>query len=314
MGLGYSFDIVDGLAPRFQIIPFTYAEQDQWYNPYDGNTYNIPDQLNLVNTPKFVGIDSEYFFRKFTEYQKERSYSIGVDVGITGIVSVAFSHAQGKMEYEMRDLHKAASLVKRDFSLYQLSLWPDEGPNKHFKRAVDALPADYQADAYIAFIQTWGTHYVDVIGLGGSFNISTFINENLVNKKSESWTKNEISISLTYQFISLGLKYANAQNNKKNDEEFLKNAEVKMGAIGGNVLLLESKNYNAWVDSIASNPGPMKFHAAEISQCIIALGGSYSTKQANVKRAVKEYIAKQASRGRHLNDVTFNGVPVEISF
>jgi hypothetical protein len=314
MGLGYSFDIIYGLPPKFQIIPWTYTYGDQWYNPYDLTTYLIPDQLNIVNNPRFVGIDSEYFFRQFREYQISKSQSFGISLGITGIAQVAFSQEKGQMQYNMRDLIKAASLVKRDFSLYQLSIWPGEIPNRHFKRAIDALPAAYDADAYTTFVATWGTHYVDVIGLGASFNISTFINQDIINKKTESWVKNEISISLTYKFISLGLKYANAQNGKTSSEDFLKNADVKTGAIGGNPLLIESQNYQAWVASIAGNPGPMKFHASDMAQMVLAV--SNRDKANNVKRAIAEYIASAAAGGprRILETPAVNGVPIEFEF
>jgi len=312
MGLGYSFDIIEGLPPRFQLVPWTYAYSDQWYNPYDKTTYLIPDQLNIVNNPRFQGIDSEYFFRQFREWQKQKATSFGINVGIANIVNVAFEHAKGQMEYNMRDLTKAASLVKRDFNLYQLSIWPGEVPNRHFKRAIDALPAAYDRNAYLTFVLQWGTHYIDVIGLGGTFNISTFITQDIINRKTESWVKNEISISLTYKFISLGLKYANAQSGKTNSEDFLKNADVKTGAVGGNILLIESRNYQEWVNSIADNPGPMKYHAQDISQMVLAV--SNRSKADNVKRAVGEYIAAGGNPSRRLQDVNVNGIPVEFDF
>jgi len=315
MGLGYSFDIIEGLPPRFQLVPWTYSYADQWYNPFDSTTYSIPDQLNIVGNPRFSGIDSEYFFRQFREYQTQKATSYGISLGITGIASVAFDRAKGQMEYNMRDLNKAASLVKRDFNLYQLSIWPGEIPNRHFKRGIDALPAAYDAEAYGTFVQTWGTHYIDVLGLGASFNISTFVTQDIINRKTENWVKNEISISLTYKFISLGLKYANAKSDKSNSEDFLKNAEVKTGAIGGNPLLIEARNYQEWVASIASNPGPMKFHASDIS--LIALAVSNRDKANNIKRAVAEYIAAAAAaKGpRSLNEApTINGIPIEYDY
>jgi len=314
MGIGYSFDIIEGLPPKFPLMAFTYVYSDQWYNPYDKPNYLIPDQLNIVNNPRFVGIDSEYFFRQFREYQKSKVTSYGISLGITGIATVAFDHAKGQMEYNMRDLSKAASLVKRDFTLYQLSVWPGEIPNRAFKRSVDALPAAYDAGAYISFVQIWGTHYIDVLSLGASFNISTFITQDIINRKTESWVKNEISISLTYKFISLGLKYANAQSGKTNSEDFLKNADVKTGAIGGNPLLIEARNYQEWVASIADNPGPMKYHANDIS--VAALSITTRDKAANIKRAVYEYIANAAAgRGRRLNEeYNVNGIPVELDY
>jgi len=312
MGLGYSFDIIEGLPPRFQLVPWTYIYADQWFNAYDKTTYYIPDQLNIAGNPRFTGIDSEYFFRQFREYQKQKATSFGINIGIANIINVAFEHAKGQMEYYMRDLTKAASLVKRDFNLYQLSIWPGELPNRHFKRAVDALPASYDRDAYVTFIAVWGTHFIDVLGLGATFNISTFINQDIINKKSESWVKNEISISLTYKFISLGLKYANSQAGKTNSEDFLKNAEVKTGAVGGNPLLIEALNYQAWVASIADNPGPMKYHASDISQMVLAI--SNKGKADNVKRAVAEYIAAGGNVRRNLQDANINGIPVEFDF
>jgi len=96
---------------------------------------------------------------------------------------------------------------------------------------------------------------------------------------------------------------------------FLKNAEVKTGAIGGNPLLIEARNYQEWVASIASNPGPMKFHASDIS--LIALAVSNRDKANNIKRAVAEYIAAAAAaKGpRSLNEApTINGIPIEYDY
>jgi len=185
-------------------------------------------------------------------------------------------------------------------------------PNRHFKRAVDRLSDVYDAEEYVAFVRTWGTHVLVAVNLGASFNITSFLNENLVNTKSDSWVKNEVSISLTYKFLELGLKYGNSQADKKNAEEFLKNAEVRTGAVGGNILLIETKNYNAWVDSIAYNPGPVKYSTAEIGD--VAREVSSKTKGDFIKRATREYIARAANGRRLLENLNVGGaiVPVDI--
>lgn len=300
---GRGFDPAYGES-RQSIVGFKYtggfdANFNQWTQPETGQTFDIPDCVNIYAIPGRVEAMQRHTVTDFKQYM---NWTTSVDTEHTIAIFYndfrASAHAQ---VYEMLQDNSTTLVLNRQYGTYYkidicepqtLKAQLAPGGNQSgtsFARDQALLPADRSTPenkhAYNDFLAKYGTHVTQSVILG--MDLITFVAaaSTSVTEIGASFGA-QASAALAYFVIGMNMNIEAGGEAKFNFSTKFKDS-VTFGAVayGGNPTALATGDYGSWADSVAFNP--VGFDS-----------GAFST-----FKNVSEYIADDA-KAKHVQEAT----------
>ncbi|XP_059199682.1 perforin-1-like [Centropristis striata] len=192
------------------------------------------------------------------------------------------------------------------FYSYRMATKPPLSPE--FKSDVSSLPSYSQKTetAFLNLIDTYGTHYIQQVSLGGQIKAITSVRtcQASLSGLTETDVKDCLTVEASYSFSSVSVKAmaAHCQAEKKklgHDQSFSstfseRNTKVIGGQINDADVLFQGQSnpsvYNNWLVSLKTTPDVVKYNLKPIHTIL----PSGHPAQAGLKEVVEKYIAKNA--------------------
>ncbi|XP_051241424.1 perforin-1-like [Dicentrarchus labrax] len=185
-----------------------------------------------------------------------------------------------------------------------------EPPLSHkFESAVNSLPSDSQKaeQLYHSLVDTYGTHYITQVSLGGEIKTITSIKtcQASMNGLSATEVSDCLSVEASASFASTAsikamYEHCQAKKKKLGSNQSFSSAfnERSTEVIGGNInnadILFEGQSdpsvYNIWLDSLKNIPDVVRYDIKPL-HTILPSGHPAS---AGLKQEVEKYIKKNA--------------------
>lgn len=295
-GIARGYDVVTETM-RNPVVQFHYDYQETWNNPYvNFEVEMIPDELFLTNVPSNI-VDSRV--NMLTTWQSyahmEESFinaKIGLGLGNGISIDAAFSRSKKQVEQWLKNSTCNIGTENRIIALYQLELWPDFDLHPRLKTLIDQLPTTYQSEddkqKYGKIINLFGTHYVSSSMFGSFINFTTVFESNLFDKYTAEWVSHQVSLSLEWQKIKIGIDTGKNSSTEKVNHVFSQHSQNFKDSEGGNPIILESKGYADWILTIPTNPAALRKHKCVMFPMHQLI--SNSAKKANMLKALQNYV------------------------
>jgi len=183
------------------------------------------------------------------------------------------------------------------WSEFTLQMWPGAKLHPHFLAEVNKLPAQYDYNAYRAFIQNFGTHVINKAAYGACINFTAVFHSEILNKQSITWVENQVKLSLGWQMLNAGINWNSFSNQTKIDNSFLANSQNVTIVQGGQPDVLGSDGYKAWWQTVLQDYAvifpkssvvpifqviPNTAVAQNLKRATITYGGGKPTKQQHI--------------------------------
>ncbi|KAJ8395582.1 hypothetical protein AAFF_G00030630 [Aldrovandia affinis] len=239
----------------------------------------------------------------------ENDWTVGLDLGGIADLTVGGSHSTAV------EFATAASMVDKSvFTSHQLScshysyrVSSNPPLSAEFRQHVKSLPQEYTANTrhlYRRFIDTYGTHYIRQVQLGGQLTRVTSIRTCLASVNSHSATKVKDCVNTG---LSVGLGFVEPSATTNQCKSLLENHDSQTGSqlsylnhitevLGGQKWLGEvslfkndSLAFRSWLTSLKDAPDVMSYSLYSLHELVPdAIVGQ------NVKTAVNQYLRENA--------------------
>ncbi|CAF2064098.1 unnamed protein product [Rotaria magnacalcarata] len=183
------------------------------------------------STCETVAYTFETFFRSYC-----RSTSFGIGMGLPGVASVAIGYSKTLKEIEqsMKRNDRAVGVSSTWWGFYSIQIAPPflMKLDPMFAESVELLATeasnpsneDHQT-LYNQFIQTFGTHYVSRVIVGGTAYLYSIMEASFHNKSSYREVSSQVSLMFQYKSRSFNVGETQASVMSKMTETFKKNTE-----------------------------------------------------------------------------------------
>ncbi|XP_053197226.1 perforin-1-like [Scomber japonicus] len=260
---------------------------------YDSVETLVNDSTSAVSNDWKIGL----------EIPVDPSVTIGVGFGGSHSKESTFAMQKSKEDHYIFMRHS----VHCNFYRYRLATKP---PLSHeFKSAVNSLPS-YSHNTELIYrnlIDTYGTHYITQVSLGGEIKSVTSVRtcKATMNGLSETEVKDCLSVEASASFAqtaSIKAMYEHCQKkkNKLDSKQSFSSSfnERTTEVIGGNIngadVLFQGQSdpsvYNAWLNSLKETPDIVQYNIKAL-HTILPSGHPAS---AGLKQEVEKYIKKNA--------------------
>lgn len=295
-GIARGWDVVTENM-RNPIVVYHYDYGQTWNNPYINNELeSIPDELFLTNVPTNI-IDGE--INMMTTWQsyshmEERTINAKIGLGLGEGISIdaAFSRSKKQVMEWLKNNTRNIGTENRIIALYQLEMWDDFELHPRLKSMIDQLPTTYNTNEekqkYGNIISLFGTHYISSSMFGSFVNFTTVFESSLFNKHTAEWVSRQLSLSIEWSKIKIGIDTGKNSETDKVDHVFAQNSKSYKDSEGGNPIVLESKGYAEWIQTIPSNPSALRKYKCVMFPLHRLINNS--AKKANMLKALQSYV------------------------
>uniref|UniRef100_A0A8C4XG47 Perforin-1-like n=1 Tax=Erpetoichthys calabaricus TaxID=27687 RepID=A0A8C4XG47_ERPCA len=258
-------------------------------------------------TMKSVVFDSSESLVNETSSVITNDWKVGLSFKTQGSVVLAGSHSKESQFSMERTKHDKTSFSSQTFQCQHYSYRLIENPPllKHFSDSIQKLPKRYKKMAYQKIIDTYGTHFITHVSLGGKVKTITAIKtcEAALNGVKVEDVKDclDVEASTTIKgTITANTAYKYCEQKKKNlkigDRFSTTFSDRKTFIQGGNSnienLLFSSKldpnAYKNWLESTKSIPGVIQYSLEPLHMLI----QNDTKKKRNMRLAISKYIQR----------------------
>jgi hypothetical protein len=297
--LGQGFNAVTAqqlLLPVFQ----WHFDGSTTYTPSGAGspTWEVPMELVVSNIDASRELIVEGIYEKYSMYASTvyKGFNFGIGIG-TSAFSLAFNFSKEmyKAKMEIDENNKAAGWSNHWWAAYQLQAYPVSllTINPMLKLFVTQLnPNPVSRDdigKYDQLLQTWGTHYFNLCNFGGQVDVNTFVNQTMIQKKSEQWAAEQMSFTFHYYMFDISGGGFKNKSDIHIDNDFLKSAITSIYFKGGDLGLQSNETVGEWMKTITHYPVSLNCTCNPISDVI---------PNAAVKAKVFSYIQSYTSSGK----------------
>jgi len=274
--IGVGFDALSG-KNKLPVVAWTYSEHNTWTNPFTNQVYDTPDQTAVfVTSEADIGVA---VFWSLADY----AAAIAQSAGVGGTFLGAFAQSEEVLEaYSVfAGAENILAVTKNTFALYEIASFPAETltVTKTFSQFVEALPVDYQPQAYQKVINYFGSHVVVQAVFGGEATMYTSLS-NSVYATVGAQKVGKIAMAQFNNLTEWGAQGAEAAEVSFVDQGQLLSSLTFVGGVWEEV-----DQYSSWVKSIKTAPTKISYKLAEISELI-----PHAQKKINMQKAVAEHL------------------------
>uniref|UniRef100_A0A8C8SEA7 Perforin 1 n=1 Tax=Pelusios castaneus TaxID=367368 RepID=A0A8C8SEA7_9SAUR len=246
----------------------------------------------------------------------QNDWKVGLEVevkpGSKTQVQLAGSHsklADFSMEKSQQDKYSFTS-HEVSCNYYQFRITHDPPLTSHFIRALRNLPEDYTHGSrpeYHQLLDTYGTHYVSQLQLGGRVRDVTAVR--VCEAALDGMTADEVKDCLSLEAsVSIGAEKGKAeaafnqceeQKKKQNFKQTFhetyseRHTEVMGGHSHADLLFSEGQNaevFSTWMESLKASPGLVSYSLKPIHTLV----GQDNPRHEGLRQAVSEYVTERA--------------------
>ena len=230
------------------------------------NLWVVPDYTTSTMLSACSVEQTEKLLNDGFDYQNQVTLGFGIDLELFG-ASFQFSIDSKHITKTTIDEESIYAIMESTCAAYQLNMNAYLTPNitDDFRYGVDTLTDVYDETAYMTFIQTFGTHYIRELRLGGRWGW-------LIEFKRKSFQK-MLDDSINW---NIGLSYAGkvkAGFNLNGSTE-TNTVTTVMNSISHNFTFNIGGDYHpdsdTWMSSIRANPMPINIQAIPIWNLLIS--------------------------------------------
>ena len=296
----YGINMLNGryaISPTF-VLSFTKNNKIPWN---DGDrTY--PDQIKAFANSAFKSSSKTILMESEADY--DRVYSASVSAEYSGVAFSATASSDfmyhgnlftsDSTTYGLDYRVQRLCYFNRSTSIHQQNLTDD------FVSSIQALPEDITSqdnqDVYRDFFENYGTHYLSMGSIGGSYYMETSIADSVFKNKTEEEIK--IAVSMGYQGLVSSGKFSAEAAYKASDFLNQHRNEISIGIeiLGGTYA--PNKDITAWVTSlyqyptvilgIPSSTDTLGSTLRSISRLAVIAGAS-TTIKANIETLIRKF-------------------------
>ena len=276
----------DGFA--FPVIDFTCDQGKTWNNPYDKETYQVPDQVaGIVSVPGGWENIITMVYETYSEVKREMSANAKVSF-LKGMFSA--SSAYKRMNQAITNKTMVITDVYAFVSTSEGMFNPAVvlGLNNNAQKVLDMLPDSFNEnpELYYFFITNFGTHYFAKAKFGGYLRDYYETNSNYYSKKTVTYLKAQAKASFLEKLSGKG-KAGYIGTVSTVEEEFTKNTFSLFMNYGGATNSLEENGLAEWQLTVQSNPWLFGGSLMPIHDLI-----NDTTKRDSMKQAVDAHMDK----------------------
>ncbi|CAH1781038.1 unnamed protein product [Owenia fusiformis] len=288
--LGYNLGYLDLLpfeagrdvGERRNLVDFTCNENKTWVSPYNGRTYDLPDQLaTLTTVPRGALTYDSYLWKSYNELTRTWTRTIGIEFlgGLFGFSrtktrSITTIHYQKRF---MEDVTSFVSGTRAEFHppwLMQLSAAALDYYNRYLPNTYAANP-----DAYDTFCDLFGTHFFEAGQFGGLLKMFMDTEKDMVATFGDTKTKSYAEGLFMNWLKALG---AHNRPNQNVDPNFIHSTREFKRFYGGSGNLADPNFYAKWTPTVPGNP---KLFAGNVKPLTLLLPDR--TKMAAMDQAIQ---------------------------
>ncbi|XP_067117853.1 perforin-1-like [Osmerus mordax] len=326
---GEGFDVVTMERKRAYVIDVDTWKKDEdggctlCDNPYmDGNKQKLPaavvDWRPLHQCHMKVSssvYDSSESFVKDSHSEVDASWKVGLDVvspQITASMVVGGTHSRVAKTVMSQSKQDKYSFIKQDVHCSYYSYRLIEKPPLHpeFSRSLNNLPllyTDQTKPEYKHFLNTFGTHFIHKVQLGGRVKSVTSLRvcqaslEGYKETEVKDCLEAEASVATTTGTADLKTetKFCKQDLKKRDTKESFHNTfkerftEVVGGQSDGSAELLFAKTgsdaFSNWLGTLKTTPDIITYSMSPLHRLV-----KNEKKSAGLKKAVEDYILESA--------------------
>lgn len=283
-GVGVGFDAVKGLK-GLRIVNFTYAAGGTYTDPFGNRTvYAVPDQATVTTgSTQFMG---HYVLRSASQWVSTQANWAGLDASFGPWFSA--SAQTSDVAKTMSDGMHSVIESRSKLTLYQASINPPAllRADSGFQATVDALPADYDADAYAQVVMYYGTHYVRAAEFGGLAQMRTVATQSF----HSTTTDQDMQAQASIQWGLFGGGGGGGSSQKDTSQAWKDGTVSTTNTQGGDPAIpvfYSTDAWTSWAKSVeTSAPMQTQFWLQDIASMVNDTG-----KAANLRRAILDYAA-----------------------
>jgi len=276
--IGVGFDVVHGKS-RLPVVSWTYNAKNSWTNPFTSQKHDAPDQV-IVSVSSEADLTANVFWT-VKEYVASMVDFAGIANG-GGIPSSAFGFSAEVIRAStvLAGGEYAFVVTENQFVLYEIASFPSSSLqlSEPFSSFVNSLPETYDAASYKRLLETFGTHVVVQVAVGGKAVMFTQL-EAVAAAEIGAQAVVQLAVSQFNNFTQFGIAGRGAVA-----AEFEATVDLFSYFSFKGGIFEEVDNYNGWVKSIKLAPIPVKYQLTEITELI-----SHPIRKENVRTALMEH-------------------------
>ncbi|XP_059809184.1 perforin-1-like [Hypanus sabinus] len=233
-------------------------------------------------------------------------YSVSVGVTVAGSKSRAMSFAYSKGQ----SAHYSFSSQKFHCRLYRYRLRNPPPLASEFSNQLKQITSSSYAGArhqYRQLVQTFGTHYIQSVELGGSYEDVTAIRtcKALSQGLTATQVKNCLSVEASVSVLGFGHTSAQADYCKKqasshtHSHSFHQAFSERLTEVSGghstghtDILFSNSRAFTSWMNSLTASPGIIHYRLAPLHFLLPRT----DIRQKHLRRYLREYIMANAMK------------------
>ncbi|KAA0161355.1 hypothetical protein FNF31_03815 [Cafeteria roenbergensis] len=299
--LGSGYDPLLGEV-RQAIIPPSYTHYggstNVFMDPITEQLFKYPDSIIVAADSETTSVTSATMFNSYSDYL---SYSMdsSSSSGFFLIGAYARNSVHAYMHEKLETQQSVTAIAGQAQSTYLATMrWAPPLMRIYLQRDYSTLPiAQDQAKlpasrstaaekaAYQAFIDRYGTHYMDTALFGGHMHLIYSMNSSVVKETNATFAEHTSMFAFSLGFASIAFGHGGAHAKESISQLAKSNSELAFVGFGGSQTLLQAGLYSAWRGTIAESAAPINGTYTEIAELIIDDG-----KRANMEAAIKEYL------------------------
>ncbi|KAL4511140.1 hypothetical protein ABPG73_008218 [Tetrahymena malaccensis] len=280
--------------PIFQFDPSN-GETDYRMN---GQNFKVPMVVQATGFSLRKETQCEGVFYSFSDFQKKYSQSISFSAGfsISQITpSLNVNRQLDRLHQEITQNNKAVSVSQSYWAMYILTTAPAflMPLNPMFKQSLDALnrmarkpSSETQQTIYNQVINSFGTHFVTSVIMGGTAKIYTTIDQGYIKTLNFQQIKTQVTLDVSSQIFKFKFGYDSTDMTLKPTETFKKNSEDIIIFSPEVDHLQDPKAWATWESTVPMKPQPVNTTVSYISD----LAYEYPEVQAHLRKTIEYYL------------------------
>jgi hypothetical protein len=257
----------------------------------------------FVNVVMFV-LQAETFFSSY-DYWMSFEASASSESFFFIIGAYASESVSGYMKQKLQEQAYLAALAAQAQTTYKATMRWEPLLLRYFFQTANysqlpivldqaRLPSTRSSDsditAYQAFINKYGTHYMDSAVFGGNLQLIFTMNSSFASSTNMTFSEKMSAFAITLGFISVGWGHGGASVKSEISSEAMSMSEMSFMGYGGNQALLQAGLYNLWLNTVPASAAPINSTYQPISELIID-----DTKRGLMFDAIADYLAMNNS-------------------
>jgi len=285
--MSIALDAVTGQLPKYPLplFDFTFGNHSIYSNPFDSSqVWGVPNELDVITDTRAQETVRSGTFHTVTSYSNDLATSASVEANV-GWFGASVTAKYARSVLKDTDSYGAFSASSLKVNLYDMVLLKPK-LSADVLAFVAKLPETFDGNAYLPFIERYGTHFILQGKFGGRGAMSSAINKQYTSSSTD--TQVAVEASVHFSFLKAG---GGAQSQVKDaSSQFTTNSYFQTTLEGGDVTL-GLTDWNAWIKTFFKAPALISNTLQDIASLL-----PDSPQKKNVQLMTSQYLSGSVSQ------------------